>query len=187
MNQKGYQGEHLGGWYEKDGNTYMPDVWDRLIQEYGIRSVVDVGCGSGINTLYFKDKGCRVLGVEGDAAAIAVSKIPADVVGHDYTLGPFAPDGDWDLGWSSEFLEHVDEQYQANYMATFKKCKHLCITHAVPNQPGYHHVNCKDDGYWLARFTEQGFTFDPAMTAWLRSTDVFKAGWGRCTLMMFHR
>ena len=32
------------------------------------------------------------------------------------------------------------------------------MTHAVPGQPGYHHVNCQPSEYWINHLANRGFT-----------------------------
>jgi SAM-dependent methyltransferase len=183
-------GEHLGGAILEDGgdrDTWMPDVWERLITDYAIRSVVDVGCGAGFSTRWFEERiGCaNVLGVEGDPAAFDKRRSERIVL-HDYTLGPFDPGHDFDLGWTSEFVEHVDARYVANWMASLRRCRFVCMTFAVPGQGGYHHVNEQPEEYWLEKFAAAGFEHVPKETARLRATSSGQV-YGRPTLTFFRR
>lgn len=176
----------LGGCYIDvvDSNTHMPDVWERIIADYGIKSVIDVGCGAGWAVKWFYDKDIYVLGVEGWPEAIEKNQCRERIYKHDYTLAPFRPIQTFDLCWCAEFVEHVEEQYIPNFMATFKRCKYVCMTHALPNQDGWHHVNCRDDNYWIAVMHKYGFHFNVEETKKLRATD--QGGlWGRCSLMWF--
>ena len=120
---------HLGGWsYLGDSFTYYPMVWDYLISKYNIKSVIDVGCGRGFSSLYFKSAGCSVVGVDGSQRAKDSSLIPENFYHHDYSKGKSEISGDFDLAWSCEFVEHVEEQYIPNFMEDFKKAKYLAIT-----------------------------------------------------------
>ena len=180
---------HLGGAHRGgDYNTMMPDVWGYLIVRFNVWSVVDVGCGYGHALPYFAGCGAHtVLGIDGDPDCIEKSLCPSVTVQHDFAEGPFNLKCEYDLAWSAEFLEHVEERHQPHYMATFRRCRHVCITHALPRQIGYHHVNCRDDTYWIKVFAAYGFAFDAAETTVLRRTDRLGAQWGRATLMLFHR
>ncbi|MFZ4600147.1 MAG: hypothetical protein ACOYNN_16020, partial [Terrimicrobiaceae bacterium] len=51
----------------------------------------------------------------------------------------------------------VDEEYMPNFIETFKSCKYVIMTHALPGQPGHHHVNCQHAGYWLNVMEKNGF------------------------------
>jgi len=37
-----------------------------------------------------------------------------------------------------------------------QQCKNVIMTHAVVGQTGYHHVNCQNAPYWIAKMAEYG-------------------------------
>lgn len=151
---------HLGGCViEGDGGTFAPQVWDKIIEKFEPKTVIDVGCGAGHSLKYFLDKHLDGIGVEGFQEAIKRSPVRESIVSHDYTKGPFVPPNDFDLAWCCEFVEHVEERYVNNFMRTFEKCKLVAMTHAVPGQPGYHHVNCQEAKYWIDLFSNHGFVY----------------------------
>jgi SAM-dependent methyltransferase len=152
--------EHLGGCViTNDIGTFAPQVWDKIIQLYSPKSVIDVGCGAGHSLKYFLDKGLTGLGVEGYVDAINRSPVKSFIVEHDYTLGPYIPSTNFDLAWCCEFVEHVEEKYLNNFMDTFCCCNVVAMTHAVPGQPGYHHVNCQTSQYWINIFKSYNFEY----------------------------
>lgn len=179
---------HLGGTaLEGDPMTFVPDVWQYLLDRYHIESVVDVGCGVGINARWFQQKGLRIAGVEGFPDYLKNTVIPGFVIAHDYTKGPVqwpTPGYRFDLGWSSEFVEHVEEKYVPNFMETFKLCKYVCLTHATPGQGGYHHVNEQPGDYWITRMQDAGFKHLLEDSAWMQATGP-RTHYGRRTLMLF--
>lgn len=179
-------GTHLGGAILDNGgdaNTWMPDIWERLIADYAVKSIVDVGCGAAYTTKWFKDRVGDVLGVEGDPVAWSQRKTD-NVVLHDYTRAAFDPCRTFDLGWTAEFVEHVEERYMPNWMATLRRCRFVAMTFAVPGQGGHHHVNERPEAYWIDKFAEQGFENVPEETARMRATSKGEA-WGRPTLTFF--
>lgn len=179
------QDYHLGG---DDGGagTWMPDIFEDLVVSFGIRSMIDIGCGSGANTKWFLDRGVSALGVEGLHEYIIKSRMPVGlVIEHDYTTGPLVLEQAFDLAWSSEFVEHVEEKFIPNFMSTFSKCRHACITHATPGQGGFHHVNEQLSEYWIKKFSENGFALDELKTNQYRATGPNTA-YGRRTLTVFH-
>lgn len=179
---------HLGGAYPGgDGNTMMQDVYGYAMVKYELKTILDVGCGYGHTLEYFGRFLVSGTGVDGDPAAILGSVFGGEKIVHDFTVGPCQfGERVFDFGWSSEFLEHVDVQYMANYMDAFKRCKHVCTTHAAPGQNGHHHVALFPDEFWIDAFTKNGFVFDAGETALLRKTDRWSAPWGRCSLQLFH-
>lgn len=176
---------HLGGSYidHPDFNTWLPDIWECLILDYQIRSVLDLGCGAGFSTAWFQARVGRVLGVEGDPAALRARRCDP-IVAHDFAEGPFVPVDVYDLAWCAEFVEHVEARFMANWMATLQRCRYVCMTFARPGQGGHHHVNEQNEDYWLDRFKTAGFEHLPEETASMRATASGEA-WGRPTLTLF--
>lgn len=182
------ENNHLGGASldVPDGNTFMEDVWQHLSDKYNIKSVIDIGCGAGFNTAWWHERGYYAVGIEGWPEAIAKTRMPMQrMIVHDYVNGPLKLDREFDLAWCSEFVEHVEEKFIPNFMATFQSCKYACITYATPGQTGHHHVNEQNLDYWVSKFKEYGFKFNKEETKYLRSTDTYKAPWGRCSLTFF--
>jgi cyclopropane fatty-acyl-phospholipid synthase-like methyltransferase len=171
-----------------DSNTYMVDVFGYLLVRHEIKSLLDVGCGYGATMKWFADNGlCHVQGIDGCEDAYAGSLMQSQTLLHDFTTGPAPLTETYDLAWSAEFLEHVEEQYMANYMAAFQRAKLVIVTHGEPGQHGHHHVNCQDDEYWIDKFLSNGFKFNANETALLRRTDRWRSGWGRRSLMSFSK
>lgn len=152
---------HLGGYVEGgDPDTQYPAMWAWLVEREGIRSVLDVGCGDGAALDAFTALGCDVLGIDGIAQENPL------IVPHDFTTGPtgMRDDAAFDLVWSCEFVEHVEERYLGNIMDALTRAPLVLMTHATPGQPGWHHVNCQPADYWIRRFALAGFDVDVELT-----------------------
>ena len=156
---------HLGGYIAGgDPSTWCPKLWTWAVQTAAARSVLDVGCGEGHSTGYFRALGCEVLGLDGFDQAIRDSVIPEAVHLHDFNLGAFSGQK-FDLVWSCEFLEHIEERFLPGVLRTFQLAqKSVLITHAFPGQPGHHHVNCRSTAYWIQVLEGAGFTCDVGRT-----------------------
>ncbi|HEY7066793.1 MAG TPA: glycosyltransferase [Chloroflexota bacterium] len=120
---------YLGG--HEDKTEFDEAALDYLATRFQIPNMVDVGCGQGGIVYYALFKGLRATGVDGDPSLARCCSV---IIEHDYTKKPLYL-GEFDLGWSVEFLEHVEERYIPSFMATFQGCKHVFITAAVPEQP----------------------------------------------------
>ena len=144
----------LGGYFpDGDPGSFCPELWEWAMLEFDIQTVIDVGCGSGQALKWFQARNCIALGIDG---------LPPDdpdifIAEHDYTLGPFVPNRDYDLAWSCEFVEHVREEFIDNFLATFRKARIVMMTHGLFWQDGHHHVNLQPSGYWIGRLEGAGF------------------------------
>jgi hypothetical protein len=164
--------EHLGGYIigltnYGDPNSYATEVWDWMVNS-NIKSVIDVGCGEGHSTKYFIDKGIECLGIEGGFNAYNNSLVKDSIVLHDYIKGPFTPNKKYDAIWCCEFVEHVEEKYMINFLTTFNSADKIFLTHALPGQDGYHHVNCQPSIYWIEIIEKMGFKYNNELSIYLR-------------------
>ena len=158
---------HLGGYILNGAapGTWCPGVWDWAIDELGVTSVLDVGCGLGHAANYFGNRGVKILGVEGSPSAIRDSVIKRNVANHDFTVGPYIPPCAFDMVWSAEFVEHVDERYSGNFLVTFGSARRfIMLTYAEPGQGGHHHVNEQPLDYWTVRLRQLGFELNQDLT-----------------------
>jgi SAM-dependent methyltransferase len=146
-------GATIGG----DPSTYYPQMWNWIVSDLKVKSVIDVGCGEGVALRYFKELGCEVLGIDG-------LSIGPDIIQHDYTLGPYRPHKRYDLCYCVEFVEHVEEQFMRNFLRTFRCAKMIFLTHAFPGQQGVHHVNCQIIDYWKGALAAIGYHYDYTLT-----------------------
>ena len=177
--------KHLGGYIiGGDPNTYAPEIWDWMIT-FGIKSIIDLGCGEGYATKYFIDNGVEAIGIEGSIIAINNSPVKNNIILHDYTLGPFIPNKKYDAIWCCEFVEHVEEKYISNFLETFKQTKYIIMTHALPGQGGFHHVNEQMSDYWISRIEKENFTYDHNISLYLRK--LTEAKWMKTVLFFSQR
>lgn len=146
-----------------------------------IESMIDVGCGKmGMFPIACGFK-IKYTGIDGDPNLNHKSNF----VSHDYKNGPCVLDQKYDLGWSVEFVEHVDQQYLNNFMDSFKRCKYVCITHALPGKVGHHHVNCQPSEYWINVFADNGFEYSEAHTKEIKANSSMKREFMCKTGMLF--
>lgn len=185
---------HLGGTStEGDPDSWYPELWDWLVREFGLGSVLDVGCGVGHAQKFFFDRGLLTWGLDCEGVLARhllreTSEKPGLIV-HDLTTGPWG----WvdttraDLVWCCEVAEHVEEQFVDNVVRTVAdNCyKVLAFCAAPAGAGGFHHVNCQDPPYWVAKLEAAGLTYRPDLTDHARS--LCPEGNGRSARNYFRR
>lgn len=162
---KGYLGGHNWITHVDEGALkYFRD-------ELNVKTMVDVGCGPGGQVRAAISLGLDAVGIDGDPRVIAESK---DITIHECDYTKETHEVNVDLVWSTEFVEHVKEEYQDNYMKTFAGGKHVFITFAPPGKGGNHHVNLKPSSYWIEVFERYGFQHDLTITSAVRNASTMK-------------
>jgi hypothetical protein len=68
----------------------------------------------------------------------------------------------YDAVWAVEFLEHVNVQYQFNYITAFRKAALLFVSSS--RWGGWHHVEVHSDEWWILKYESYGFRYDPVLT-----------------------
>jgi hypothetical protein len=140
------QQPHLGGnLMEGDAWTFCPGVWNYVIDRFAVKSVMDLGCGLGYSSHYFKRKGLDVLAVDGMVENVKNSIYPSllcDLTKDRVTTRV-------DLVHCQEVVEHIEEKYLDNLLGSLTCGKFILMTNAVPGQGGHHHVNEKPTEYWI--------------------------------------
>lgn len=162
--------KHLGGHLNKTHLDEGSLNW--AIKLFNIKSFLDVGCGPGGMVEMAHLKGLQSLGIDGDFTLRRFDN--SKFIIHDYSAGPLVLDQHFDLCWSCEFVEHVNETYIDNYMITISAAERVIVTFAPPGTPGHHHVNCKPADYWITVFKKYNFNYDPNYTEQLRKSSTMK-------------
>ena len=161
---------HLGG------HGFVTHLDNGLLEyfknEFQCQSLIDIGCGPGGMVELSQNLGYISEGIDGDYSLIRNNNI--NVMIHDYTSGPFHHTKKYDLGYSCEFVEHVDIEFVPNFMESFNKCKHVVMTYSPTGTPGYHHVNCNTKEYWIETFKRFGLIFDDAVTTQIKKVSTMK-------------
>ena len=160
--------DHLGGHV----NYTHIDIGslEFMQKNFGIKSMMDIGCSMGWQIREGLALGIDSYGIDGAFTLTWDDDIFDRVSLFDFQDGkPDYMDETFDLGWSVEFLEHVEEKYMVNYMDLFRRCKYVVCTYAPPGFPGHHHVNCQPHEYWVDKFASYGFEYDEEVTERIRS------------------
>ena len=178
---KGLVNGYLAG---HDDITHTDEgVLDYLISKYNIRTMLDIGCGPGGMLDVASSRGIHAIGIDGDYT------LPdrVDRVIFDFTKEKWEKSGKYDLAWSVEFVEHVEEKYKENFLGAFDKCKHIIMTGAPPGTPGNHHVNCQPAQYWIDELEKRGFKYNDEVTQEIRQASTMTRDFIRDNALFFEK
>jgi len=162
--------KHLGGHEMK---THIDQgILEFAINTLKVKTMIDVGCGPGGMVELGRELGIDSYGIDGDFRL--ERKYPEKYYLQDFTKGSVDIDKTFDLAYSCEFVEHVEEKYLDNFMKAFQKANLVIMTYAPEGTPGHHHVNCRSENYWISTFKNYGFKFDQSLTNSIRSVSTME-------------
>lgn len=144
-----------------------------LIERFSPKTMLDIGCGPGGMLAEASSNNIESVGIDGYPGKNMVKD--EVIIIHDFTKGPYMHQKkSYDLGWSCEFVEHVREEFQDNYMKSFSICNVVAMTYAPPGKGGHHHVNCRTEEYWIDVFNGYNFQIDRESTLGFRKSSSLK-------------
>jgi SAM-dependent methyltransferase len=128
-----------------------------LLELTGAKSVVDVGCGSGIWLKAFAGRGLAIHGLDGDYIDRASLLIPHEAFqGADLTK-PFTATPA-DLAICLEVAEHLPESSADTFIdGLVRAAPAVFFSAAIPGQGGMGHVNEQWPSFWKGKFEARGY------------------------------
>ena len=154
--------------FERLARGAAPGTVDAITQCYPeIRSVADVGCGSGDFALEFKRRGLRVQACEHSPfGRKSAQKKGVDCFSFDlFRVPPSALTGKFDVAFCFEVAEHIPfsrGDFLVRYLASL--ADRIIFTAATPGQGGTGHINEQPRQYWIDLFFENGMKIDNETT-----------------------
>ena len=123
------------------------------------RSVIDIGCGTGVWLHQYQLLGVpRILGLDSGNPPPNLLKIDEAEFLHVNLSGPFGVQERFDLAMSLEVAEHLDEAFAKSFVSNLTGLSDIIVFGAaIPGQGGTNHVNERWPSYWNALFEERGF------------------------------
>ena len=151
-----------------------------------VRSVVDVGCGSGDWLAVFAEHGIEdYIGVDAAHVPRELLKIPADRFEARDLRRPLRLERRFDLALSLEVGEHLPAECAEHFVAGLAALAPVVLfSAAIPFQVGTGHVNCQWPDYWAQLFATHGMVpIDPIRDRVWATTEV--EWWYAQNILMF--
>ena len=123
------------------------------------RSVIDLGCGTGVWLSAFRDAGvAEISGVDGAHVDLDQLAIPRTLfTAHDLSK-PFSAPRQYDLAVSVEVAEHLPPESAPLFVESLVNLAPVVLfSAAAPHQAGKHHVNNNWPAYWSRLFAQHGY------------------------------
>ena len=162
-----------------DPKSWTPHLWEYFIDSLKVEGrILDVGSGLGYTAWWWEKTseistntniewgGVEVTAIEGLPFNVKNAVIPTKLI--DLSKESYIPSEKFDLIWSCEVAEHINESVVDYYLDTISNTRLLAMTAAPPGDGGHHHVNCQLPDYWIDKLREKGMRFSFELTTHAR-------------------
>ncbi len=150
-------------------SLFPEKVIDEILNEFHPKSILDIGCGTGVSLQYFLQKNIDAIGVENSRLAIRKSVVSEKIIRHNLKK-ELDLKKKFDLVWSFEVIEHIHPQFETVFLNSLvKHSDRVIISAARPGQGGHGHFNEQLPEYWIKKFSLLQFQLNHEMTERLRN------------------
>ena len=145
-----------------------------------------IDCGAGLGN-YLKDlqnKGFKnLLGIEGDPPK---NKVFSNIIKQDLTIPFYISAGNVIF---LEVSEHIEQKYEKQLIDNITNIcnNYLIMSWAIVDQPGFGHVNCKNNDEVIKIFENKGFKYLLKETLNARNIIKDNTWWFRDTILIFKK
>lgn len=148
--------------YDEIEDTSRPSsqvIVPLVLQYIQPKSVVDIGCGTGVWLSAFKEHGVpEILGVDGDYVDRNRLLIPKEKFVPFDLQKPYRTTRQFDLVVSLEVGEHINNKSADAFVDSLANLGPVILfSAAIPFQGGVNHINEQWQDYWAARFRARGY------------------------------
>jgi SAM-dependent methyltransferase len=154
--------------FERASQRNAPKVATAVLEQFpSLRTLADIGCGTGRYALEFQHRGLRVVGCEYSASSREVAKARKIAV-FPFDLSKSAeplPGRQFDVALTLEVGEHIPRDLAESFVQYLASTSDLIIfTAAQPGQGGHGHINEQPKSYWIELFARAGYHLDAQAT-----------------------
>jgi SAM-dependent methyltransferase len=151
-------------------SLFPTKVLNIIISELKPKSILDVGCGTGMSLSFFLKNGIDAIGLENSDSAIKNSSVRNYIVKHNLNK-TYVSKRMFDLVWCFEVIEHIHPKFEASFLQTLvNHSNNIILSAAKPGQGGHGHFNEQEAEYWISRFNKLGFNPDYEFSQKIQNT-----------------
>jgi len=135
-------------------------VAEAIYQVFRPASLADLGCGCGVYSRLFAEKGVKVLAIDG-VEPPPEHRFQVEIICRDLTTPLENTWGQFDLALCLEVAEHIPEELSEVFLKNLTGFSgRLVMSAAPPGQDGVHHVNEQPRRYWARKLAALGFAYN---------------------------
>jgi SAM-dependent methyltransferase len=154
--------------YNKHRDIFMANssgaIAESIIDAFNPKSIVDVGCGTGLLLLALKERGIPCEGLEYSKAAIDICQMYGlKVTRFDIEHNTVPPNLRADVAISTEVAEHIPEacaDHFVDILCTIAGTVIMTAAEPTPTGFGTNHVNEQPKEYWIRKFQARGYAYN---------------------------
>ncbi|KAF2081170.1 class I SAM-dependent methyltransferase [Flavobacterium sharifuzzamanii] len=147
--------------------SYGINIVDNLISNYDFKNVLDAGCGSGDVVRHLLSKGYNARGIELSGSVLkdfANDLLKKGIVQQGSLMKLPFKDDEFDVIFSSEVLEHIDEKDIPKVIEEFSRVCSGVVFLTISLRPSSnfnkYHINLKPRVWWENVFLQHSFVKD---------------------------
>lgn len=159
-----------------------PHIASSIVTRFKPKSLIDVGCGTGVMLTAFRRHGLDVRGLEYSTAGLRRCKErQLNVQRFDLERDTLRTARTYDLALSLEVAEHLPEQAADRFVRLLCESASIVVVSAAkPGQGGVDHVNLQPQSYWIRKFAECGHSYNSEIT------DQLVADWRTANIISYY-
>jgi SAM-dependent methyltransferase len=158
----------------------------------GIKTVYDIGCGTGLYVQEFIKNGMDCTGFELSPHAFYQARTSLDNIYQVDVARPISGHDERDLVFSVEVAEHIPERFADDYIKNLCCLSDSWVFITSSNKEGKYHLNPQPREYWINRVVKNGFKYRPVLSSTLmdfyaENIKIDGLKWFKDSLMIFKK
>jgi|GEM_PF-1003440 len=152
-------------------SLFPKEELELTIELFQPKTLLDVGCGTGMSMDYFRKHGVNVFGIEGSQLARSKARRP-DLIQIGDLHTQIDLNRQFDVVWCFEVAEHIHPDFAETLTGTIGRHGNVVVLSAAqPGQGGCGHLNEQPPEYWIDQFLRIGFHLDEVTTSKFHSLE----------------